>query len=278
MVTRFSSRLRCAVVLGCAAVTFGLGGCATPEPITDAKVRLMGATLRAREQGDLIAAQKAVAELALLAPNDAGVQRLKQDIDNQIASMRGVVTDLKPTPPPVAPKATGNVEVVDVTALNSGRPATSVDYANKKVSFYSTRGHVGTDERTIRVTFTVEAAGGPRMVLIRGVGPSLRRFGQKRGFLREPQLELTDSSNRVIGVNSDWRKSGDPAFISAMVQAGGGVAFDDTAGKDAAIVATLAPGDYSVRLSGVRERTGIGAIEIYQFTPPDTSASVSDTR
>jgi hypothetical protein len=259
---------RTAGALAMTAVVFALGGCKVYEPPTEAKIRLMGTALRAREQGDLIAAQKAIAELLVLAPTDPGVHRLRQEIDTQIASMQGIASELKPEPPPAPPKDAANVEVVDLNQLNSGRPAVAPDYTTRKVSFFSTRGHVGTDDRTIRVTFTVEAAGGPRIVLIRGVGPSLRRFGQKRGFLREPLLELTDSSNRVIGVNSDWRKSGDPTFIAAMVQAGGGVAFDDTAGKDAAIVATLAPGDYSVRLSGVRERTGIGAVEIYQFTPP----------
>src|SRR6185503_3969847 len=147
-----------------------------------------------------------------LAPTDPGVHRLRQDIDTQIAPMRGIATELKPDAPPTAVRNPGNVEVVDVSVLNTGKAAVPIDYATKKVSFFSSRGHVGTDDRTIRVTFTVEAAGGPRMVLIRGVGPSLRRFGQKRGFLREPQIELTDSTNRVIGVNSDWRKSGDPAF------------------------------------------------------------------
>lgn len=262
--TRFRSLAIAGSLL--AAIALVAGGCHAPVIGTEAKIRLMAAALRAREQGDLIAAQKAINELVLLAPTDPGVHRLRQEIDTQIASMKGVTSELKPAvsakPPP------SNVEVVDVSVLNTGKRAEVVDYATKKVSFFSTRGHVGTDDRTIRVTFTVEPGGGSRLVLVRGVGPSLRRFGQKRGFLSEPQIELSDASNHVIGVNNDWRKSGDPAFISAMVQAGGGVAFDDSAGKDAAIVATLAPGDYSVRLSGVREKTGIGAVEIYQFTPP----------
>jgi len=242
-------------------------GCATPEPLTDAKIRLMSTALRAREQGDLFAARKAVDELLLIAPTDAGVQRLGREIDTSIASMQGVASELKPEPVPKPnPVSSSNVEIIDVATLNLNRPAGPVDYTAKKVSFFSTRGHVGTDQRALRVTFSVEAAGGSRLVLIRGVGPALRQFGQRRGFLREPQIELTDSSNRVIGVNSDWRKSGDPEFISAMVRAGGGVAFDGE-GKGAAIVATLTPGDYSVRLTGVRDRTGIGAVEIYQFTP-----------
>lgn len=250
-----------------AVVVLALGGCATPVVGTEAKILLMATALGAREKGDLMAAQKAIAELEVLAPTDPGVRRLRQEIDAQITSMKGVVTELRNEVAAPRPAAS-NVEVVDVNILNTGRPAETVDYATKKVSFFSTRGHVGTDDRAIRVTFTVEAAGGARLVLVRGVGPSLRGFGQKRGFLSQPQIELSDAGNHVIGVNSDWRKSGDPAFISAMVRAGGGVAFDDTAGKDAAIVATLAPGDYSVRLSGVREKTGIGAVEIYQFISP----------
>lgn len=262
---RFFRRLAGLAAVG---LLLGFAGCKTIEPSTDAKIRLMATTLRAREQGDLIAAQKAIAELTVLAPNDVSVHRLRQEIDAQIASMKGVASELKTKPVTPEKPAPGGVEIIDVNILNSTKPAPTIDYAAKKVSFFSTRGQVGVDDRTLRVTFSVERAGGSRLVLIRGVGPSLRRFGQKRGFLAEPQIELSDSSNRVISVNSDWRKSGDPVFIAAMVQAGGGVAFDDTAGKDAAIVATLAPGDYSVRLSGVRDKTGIGAIEIYQFTPP----------
>jgi hypothetical protein len=269
MAQRESSYFRRAAGGVALLLLLGFGGCKTIEPPTDAKIRLMAETLRAREQGDLIAAQKAVAQLQVLAPTDAGVNRLRQEIDTQIASMKGIASELKSSAPAPAPKpAPGGVEIIDVNALNSRKPAAPVDYATKKVSFFATRGHVGVDERTLRVTFTVERTGGSRLVLIRGVGPSLRRMGQKRGYLKEPQIELMDSSNRTIGSNSDWRKSGDPAFIAAMVQAGGGVAFDDEAGKDAAIVATLAPGDYSVRLSGVRDKTGLGAIEIYQFTPP----------
>jgi hypothetical protein len=256
------------VLVALGGVILGMGGCASPEVVTDAKIRLMATALGAREKGDLITAQRAVAQLQVLAPTDPGVLRLRQEVDAQIASMKGVATELRADSAVVARPAPSSVEVVDVTLLNTGRAAETVDYAAKKVSFFSTQGHVGTDDRTIRVSFTVEAAGGPRLVLVRGVGPSLRRFGQKRGFLLEPQIELADAGNRVIGINSDWRKSGDPAFIAAMVRAGGGVAFDDTEGKDAAIVATLIPGDYSVRLSGVREKTGIGAVEIYQFVPP----------
>lgn len=115
------------------------------------------------------------------------------------------------------------------------------------------------------VKFTVEGEK-PRLVLIRGLGPTLKSPTLKKGFLPEPMIELVGEGDTVIKANSDWHKSVDPAFIAAMVTAGGGTAFERE-NKDAAIVTTLNPGNYSVRFSGLREKTGLGLVEIYQFNP-----------
>ena len=48
---------------------------------TDVKVRLMSEVLRARDTGDLVTAQKKLAELTALAPNDVYVQRLRTELD-----------------------------------------------------------------------------------------------------------------------------------------------------------------------------------------------------
>ena len=50
---------------------------------TDAKIKLMSDALRARDAGDLDRAQKLLADLAVLAPNDANVKRLSAEIDAQ---------------------------------------------------------------------------------------------------------------------------------------------------------------------------------------------------
>lgn len=242
-----------------------MGGCKSPEVGTPAKIRLMANALRAREQGDLIAAQKAVEDLELLAPADPAVQRLRREVNAQIAAMQGVTSELQVEAAPAPGNAVANPEFVPVDIPGMMKREEPADYAARKVGFFTTRGHVGSGDRNLTATFTVEHPD-PQLVLIRGLGPSLRTPNRKRGFLAQPRVELLDSNNRIVGTNSDWRKSGDPSFIAAMVQAAGGVAFD-AASNEAAIVATLAPGGYSVRLGSVRGRSGIGVIEIYQFTP-----------
>ncbi len=53
---------------------------------TDNKIRLMSEALRARDAGDIAAAQKALGELAKIAPNHPKVERLRAEIEAQAAA------------------------------------------------------------------------------------------------------------------------------------------------------------------------------------------------
>ena len=64
----------------------GPAGRALAEDKTDLKIRLNAEALRARDAGDLEAAQKALAQLVALAPNDQSVQRLRAEVDAQRAA------------------------------------------------------------------------------------------------------------------------------------------------------------------------------------------------
>lgn len=239
---------------------------APPKDTADVKVRLMVDALRARESGDLLAARKAITELSGLAPNDATVRRLREEIETQIASMKSatekIASEKHPQPGENADRD-GAVDVQIPGALMA--PVELSNLAAKRVSFFAARAFVGAEERTVAIKFAVEGQSS-RLVLIRGIGPALKSLRMKRGFLTAPLIELMDSGDLVIRANSDWKKSGEPAFLAAMVSAGGGLAFDPTS-NDAAIVTTLAPGNYAVRFSGLNGKTGLGMVEIYQFTP-----------
>ncbi|HEX2851907.1 MAG TPA: hypothetical protein VHO24_01625 [Opitutaceae bacterium] len=261
----FSRWIRLAAVT--AAVSVGVAGfAAPPKDATDSKVRLMGDALRARDSGDLLAARKAITELSALAPNDGTVRRLREEIEAQIASMKTatekIASEKKPQPG-ANPDRDGAIDVQIPGAMAA--PVELASLAAKRVSFFATRAFVGDEDKTVTVQFSVEGQH-PRLVLIRGVGPTLKNPRMKKGFLAAPFIELMNSGDVVIKANSDWKKSGEPGFIAAMVAAGGGIVFDPASG-DAAIVTTLAPGGYSVRLSGLRGKTGLGVVEIYQFTP-----------
>src|SRR6185503_18759836 len=96
-----------------------------------------------------------------------------------------------------------------------------------------------------------------RRMLIRGVGPTLSSFGVP-GLLADPQLTLIEqSTNRTIKTNDDWA-SGDDAAVIAQAASSAGAFPLANGSKDAAMIVMLAPGAYTVQLSGVNNTTGVG--------------------
>src|SRR5688572_23930099 len=105
----------------------------------------------------------------------------------------------------------------------------------------------------------VEAA--PRTVLIRAVGPTLGTAPfNLSGVAADPQLTLFTGTTRTAE-NNDW--GGTAPLTAAFAQVG---AFTFPAGsRDAALVATLAPGNYSVQVSGIGGGTGMALVEVYEM-------------
>jgi hypothetical protein len=94
--------------------------------------------------------------------------------------------------------------------------------------------------------------GGPVTVLIRGAGPALLPFGVPDA--------LTDPAIQLIGgeANDDW--TGQP--ISDAAAKVGAFAFAPGS-KDAALLVTLKPGQYTVHLTGKAGMTGTALVEVY---------------
>ena len=106
-----------------------------------------------------------------------------------------------------------------------------------------------------------------RRILLRGVGPTLNRFGIGQGaLLADPFLTLKDSAGNTIRTNDDWASGDDAAQIASASVAAGAFALANGS-KDAAILTMLAPGAYTVQLSGVNNTTGIGIVEVYDVDP-----------
>lgn len=127
----------------------------------------------------------------------------------------------------------------------------------------STRALVGTGENVAVAGFVVE--GGPKRVLIRGVGPTLANFGlPPANLLADPRLHLVASGGSTISSNEDWGAvSGDAATLAQVMKDCG--AFELPAGsKDAALLVTLSPGAYTVQLTGTGASTGVALLEIYE--------------
>jgi len=123
----------------------------------------------------------------------------------------------------------------------------------------SARGNVGTGAAIIIAGFVVEGDQ-PVNVLLRGVGPTLGAapFGLS-GVLAAPQIQLYNSAGDVIQSNTGWADSA--ALAAAAAEAG---AFALAAGSaDAAMVASLPAGSYTLQLSGQDGGSGIALVEVY---------------
>jgi hypothetical protein len=141
------------------------------------------------------------------------------------------------------------VEVYDLSA-NNGAILANI----------STRGFIQTGDNVMIGGFIV--VGQSSTVLIRATGPSLIPFGISNA-LANPQLELHDGNGTLAG-NDDWQTTQVGGVItgdqSAAIQ-DSGLAPRDPA--ESAIIATLAPGNYTAIAQGVNGGTGVGIVEVF---------------
>jgi uncharacterized delta-60 repeat protein len=121
----------------------------------------------------------------------------------------------------------------------------------------SARAHIFTGEQILIVGFIIGGSEN-KMVLIRGLGPSLAAFGVPTP-LADPTLSLYDHSATLIASNDNWKDT-----QQAQIQATGLAPSNDL---ESAILATLAPGSYTAFLQGKGATTGIGLGEIYDVDP-----------
>ena len=117
----------------------------------------------------------------------------------------------------------------------------------------SVRTAAGTGDDTLIVGFAV-AGSARQTVLVRGIGPGLTPFGVT-GAMTDPSLRLF-SGTALIGTNDNW--SADPGIASTAALVG---AFPLAAtSRDAALLLSLAAGDYSAHVGGAR---GVALVELY---------------
>ncbi len=120
----------------------------------------------------------------------------------------------------------------------------------------SARNRVGTGDDILIAGFNV-AGTGTKQLLIRAVGPKLAAFGVP-GTLVDPKLELYSGAGVKLTENDNWVATLAPIFDAV------GAFQLDVGSRDAALIATLAPGSYTVQVSGVANGTGEALVEIYE--------------
>lgn len=118
----------------------------------------------------------------------------------------------------------------------------------------STRGFVNTGQGQLIGGFIIR--GGPKMVLVRALGPSLSAFGVTP-VLADPQLKLFQN-NTQLATNDDWQTAPNAADIAAT-------SIPPTDPKEAAILIRLEPGNYTTVVTGANNGTGISVVEVYEI-------------
>jgi hypothetical protein len=102
---------------------------------------------------------------------------------------------------------------------------------------------------------------GSKHVLLRAIGPSLTQFGVPDA-LANPVLELHGPSPFVTITCDNWRD--DPAQEALIIASG----IPPSDNLEAAIDATLVPGNYTAIVRGQNNTSGVALVEVYDLSQP----------
>ena len=156
------------------------------------------------------------------------------------------------------PGTTSGIALAEVYDLDS--PAAPARLVN-----LSARAQVGTGADLLIAGFTL-SGNVPRTVLIRGIGPGLTQFGVPNP-LADPKLEIFRDTT-LLHANDNWATNTTTAGTAELVAAfarAGAFPLSAPSSRDAALIVTLAPGNYTAQVSGVNDTTGVALIEIYEL-------------
>ncbi len=227
-----------------------LGALSVPDPLGDPFLELFAGSTKSGENDNwggfaaIANAMAAVGAFAYASPDsrDAALLAAVTGRDNSVRISAGAS----------APNGTGAVlgEVYDATPTAAFNAATTPRLINVSV-----RKQVGT---VLTMGFVIGGATGKTM-LVRAIGPTLGAFGVP-DVLSDPKIELFDQQGRSLAANDNW--GGAAALATAFADTG---AFALTAGSaDAALLATLAPGNYTAQVTVATGVTGVALVEAYE--------------
>lgn len=149
----------------------------------------------------------------------------------------------------------GSAGTVIAEVYDAGGSDGSADLANLSV-----RGRIDASGRQLTAGLVI-APGGPRTLLIRGIGPSLAAFDIQMPLARA-RLILRNAAGEIIAEGAPWTLGSNAIEIEAAVRSTG--AFPLAAGAmDPVLLVTLMPGSYTVQLAAADGNSGEALGEIY---------------
>lgn len=125
--------------------------------------------------------------------------------------------------------------------------------AGNRLINISTRAFVSTGQGQLISGFIVR--GGPKLVIIRALGPSLAAGGVSP-VLANPVVQLFSGST-MIAQNDDWAQASNSDDLRRS-------SIPPSNSREAALIVRLEPGAYTAIVSGANNTTGIALVEVYE--------------
>jgi len=122
----------------------------------------------------------------------------------------------------------------------------------------STRGLVSAGDNVLIGGFIVTGPA-PKSVVLRALGPSLSGFGLS-DVLADPVLRVYNSSRTLIASNDNWQSDPNHFIVESNGLAPANL-------LESATVQTLAPGAYTVIVTGNNAAQGLALVELYDLSP-----------
>jgi arylsulfate sulfotransferase len=132
----------------------------------------------------------------------------------------------------------------------------------------STRGTVMTGDNVLIDGFIITGTD-PKTVVVRALGPSLTGYGLS-GVLADPMLTVHNSSGTIIASNDNWQTD-----IGATFMEQNGLAPSNPS-EAAALLINLAPGAYTVVVTGSNSTQGISLAEVYEIPQPGVNSQLTN--
>ncbi len=177
-----------------------------------------------------------------------------------VSSSTGAITGI--------PTQSGTFTSTITAATSSGSRAATLNFqlaADPKQRLLDLAGRASLGPGRSAIAGLVIKGTGPREVLIRVVGPTLRRFGVNNPA--ENPFLMVQHGDTVIAGNDDWGATSNLAEYRNATAATGAFALDEGS-KDAGVVATLSPGDYTVIALNTASNYGVALLEVYDVLGP----------
>jgi hypothetical protein len=133
--------------------------------------------------------------------------------------------------------------------------------ANSQLANISTRGFVDSGDNVMIGGLIVGggSGGGTAKVIVRALGPSV----PVPGALGDPTLELHDVNGATIATNDNWKF--DDQTGQSQEAAIRATTIPPPNDLESALIATLAPGNYTAIVRGKNNTTGVGLVEVYNL-------------